>query len=255
MTTSDTLNRSKAGIDDVVIPAELARRPSRAPDYHAESRALGLLAQEIVANPSGVLQTCAELVLELCRADTAGISLLEPGGENGVFRWRAVVGALAGHLGGSIPQEASPQGVVVARDRVLLLSEAEQVVPDLKGTQSHGYETLLVPWHDNGEPAGVLWAIKHTAEGEFDAEDARLLQSLTRFAAAAHRVVAALEEARTGREELERQVEDRTRPLSEAYDSVQASETRFRTALEIETVGVIYLNPEGQIIDANDAFL
>jgi PAS domain S-box-containing protein len=255
MTTADNLNKSMASVDDVVIPAELVHRPSRAPDYHAESRALGRLAHEMAANPNGVLQTCAELVLELCGADSAGMSLLELGGENGVFRWHVVVGALAEHVGGTIPRGAKPQGVAVARDRVLLFSEAEQVFPDLRGIQPHGYETLLVPWHDNGELVGVLWAIKHTPEGHFDAEDARLLQSLTRFAAAAHRMVVALEETRTGHAELEQRVEDRTRPLSEAYESVRASETRFRTALEIETVGVIYLDQEGRIIDANDAFL
>jgi PAS domain S-box-containing protein len=255
MTTADDLNSSVTCVDDVLLPAGLARRPSRRPDYAAENWALTALAQEMATNPRGVLQISAELVLELCRADSAGISLLEPGGQNNVFRRHVVVGALAGSLGGSIQQEASPHGAVIARNRILLFNEAEQVFPDLKGTHPHGYETLLAPWQNDGAPVGVLWAIKHTPEGWFEAEDARLLQSLSRFAAATHRMIAALEEARTGHEELEQRVEDRTRPLSEAYDSVVASETRFRTALEIETVGVIYLDQEGQIIDANDAFL
>lgn len=38
------------------------------------------------------------------------------------------------------------------------------------------------------------------------------------------------------------------------HDLVQ-SEERFRTALQIETVGAIYFDSEGQIFDANDAFL
>jgi hypothetical protein len=73
-----------ASVDDVLITAELATCPSRAPDYEAESRALGLLAQEMAANPRGVLQKCAALVMELCRADSAGISILESGGTSGV---------------------------------------------------------------------------------------------------------------------------------------------------------------------------
>jgi hypothetical protein len=63
-------------VDDVLITHELARRPSRAPAYEAESRALGLLAQEMANNPSGVLRKCAELVMELCHADSAGVSIL-----------------------------------------------------------------------------------------------------------------------------------------------------------------------------------
>ena len=40
-----------------------------------------------------------------------------------------------------------------------------------------------------------------------------------------------------------------------AENELRESEARIRRAFEIETVGVIFLNPEGQITDANDAFL
>ena len=40
-----------------------------------------------------------------------------------------------------------------------------------------------------------------------------------------------------------------------AEDELRASEARIRRALEIETVGVIFLSTDGQITDANDAFL
>ncbi|HZA93391.1 MAG TPA: hypothetical protein VE420_12255, partial [Gemmatimonadales bacterium] len=116
MTTADDLNRVVEEIDNVIITAELARRPSRPPDYAAENQALTALAQEVATNPGGVLQKCAELVMELCRAESAGISLLEPGGEHGRFRWQAIVGAFAGYWGGTVPREASPCGVVIARD-------------------------------------------------------------------------------------------------------------------------------------------
>lgn len=40
-----------------------------------------------------------------------------------------------------------------------------------------------------------------------------------------------------------------------AEAALRASEARFRTALEIETVGAIYFDMEGRLTDANDAFL
>src|SRR4051794_11586584 len=40
-----------------------------------------------------------------------------------------------------------------------------------------------------------------------------------------------------------------------AEEAVHASEDRFRTALQIETVGVIFFDTEGAITEANDAFL
>ena len=55
MTHNDTGNVD-ASLDDVLITQELARRPARAPDYHAQSRALTLLSRELVTNPRGVPQ-------------------------------------------------------------------------------------------------------------------------------------------------------------------------------------------------------
>lgn len=174
-----------SGVDEVLITAELASRPSRAPDYEAESRALGLLAQEMETDPRRVLQKCAELVMELCEADSAGISILEAGGASGMLRWQAAAGAFAPNLHGTMPQEASPCGTVMERDCVLLFKEAERFFPALQGFEPRIYENLLTPWHSKGKAVGTLWAIKHSPEGRFDAEDARLLQNLSHFAAAA----------------------------------------------------------------------
>ncbi|WP_262297715.1 sensor histidine kinase [Microvirga sesbaniae] len=214
-------------VDDVLITAELASRPSRNPGYEAESRALGRLAQEMATNPGGVLQTCAELVMELCQADSAGISILEPGGTSGMLRWRAAAGGFAPNLHGTMPREASPCGTVMERNRVLLFHEAERFFPDLRGVEPRIYENLLAPWHVNGEAVGTLWAIKHSPEGKFDAEDARLLQSLARFAAAAFQMTSALDEAKESQEELQRRIEKGI----QAEAALRASESRARLLL------------------------
>lgn len=80
------------------------------------------------------------------------------------------------------------------------------------------HENLLAPWHLKGKAIGTLWAIAHTPERKFDAEDARLLASLARFASAAHQLTSALAEAQARREELERWIAERTRALSEANE-------------------------------------
>src|SRR5580704_9580935 len=69
-----------------MIPiTELEKRPSRAPDHAAECRALLALGKELAASPEHILQKLAETTLVLCRAQSAGLSLLEPGGER--FYW------------------------------------------------------------------------------------------------------------------------------------------------------------------------
>jgi hypothetical protein len=75
MTAADNLNSLMTSVNDSLIPAELARRPFRPPDYENENRVLTTLAQEMATNPRGMLQTCTSLVLELCHADSAGIIL------------------------------------------------------------------------------------------------------------------------------------------------------------------------------------
>lgn len=216
-------------VDDVLITAQLADRPSKAPDYKRESRALELLAQEMASNPHGVLQKCADLVMELCQADSAGISILEPSGASGVLRWHAAAGLLAPNLHGTMPIEASPCGTVMERNCVLLFQEAERFFPALRGIEPRIYENLLTPWHAEGKAVGTLWAIKHTQGGRFDAEDARVIQSIARFAAAAFKMTAAYEDATAERTALRESEKLRRIALESGGMGAWTWDTRDRT--------------------------
>jgi hypothetical protein len=50
---------------------ELNQRPTRDPDYQAESRALVALAKEMAVSPAKILHKLAETALELCGAHSA----------------------------------------------------------------------------------------------------------------------------------------------------------------------------------------
>src|SRR4051812_29736946 len=56
---------------------ELARRPVRSADYAAENRALVALARVQAGPRAEFLQAIADTALALCRAGSAGISLVE----------------------------------------------------------------------------------------------------------------------------------------------------------------------------------
>src|SRR5262249_33567453 len=120
------MDHEPASLDDVLITAELARRPTRLPDYEAEARALTALAEAMAESPETILQKLVETALGLCRADSAGISVLEPGGAAGVFRWSAIAGQLASHIGGQVPREGSPCGTVLDRNASLLFAYPER---------------------------------------------------------------------------------------------------------------------------------
>ncbi|HEX2541815.1 MAG TPA: ATP-binding protein, partial [Caldimonas sp.] len=222
-----------ATLDDVLITGDLAVRPRRAPDHEAENRALSALAEQLATDPAGVLQKVAELVLTLCRAGSAGVSILEPGAGRGVFRWHATAGAFAAHLGGTLSRDASPCGVVIDRKEVLLFNHPARFFPELRGVEPRVEEALLAPWRAHGEVIGTVWAVGHTPERRFDAEDARLLQSLAGFAALGYQRVTTLVQVKTAQAGLEQ----RTHALHDAHEALAAGEARLRVALGAARMG------------------
>jgi hypothetical protein len=95
--------------------AELSRRPSRPPDHAAETEALIELARVMATSPDAILQKLAETALRLCRAHSAGLSLLEEGDQRSNFHWRAIAGQWAPHLNGGTPRNFGPCGTVLDR--------------------------------------------------------------------------------------------------------------------------------------------
>src|SRR5688572_10924665 len=100
-------------LGDVITNSELARRAAREPDYQAEIEAMNTLAQTLAHSPQSVLQKLVEVAQELCRSDSAGISLLEKHGSDQVFRWEALAGVLRNHINGTMPRNASPCGTTI----------------------------------------------------------------------------------------------------------------------------------------------
>jgi hypothetical protein len=82
---TDLPSDSLVPLESVLCTEELNARPTRPPDYESENRALVSLAQALAESPPTILQRLADQILELLRADSAGLSLLtkEDGGKRG----------------------------------------------------------------------------------------------------------------------------------------------------------------------------
>ena len=109
--------------------AELVRRPSRPPNYAAENRALIALAQVMATSPDAILQKLADTALTLCRAHSAGLSLLEDGDQKNNFHWRAIAGQWARHINGGTPRNFGPCGTVLDQDVAMVCSHPELDFP------------------------------------------------------------------------------------------------------------------------------
>jgi signal transduction histidine kinase len=170
-------------LGDVVTNSHLAGRPARAADYEAEVEAMNILAETLAHSPQDLLQKLVEVAQELCRADSAGISLLENHGAEELFRWEALAGVLRDHVNGTMPRNASPCGITIDRDATQLMYLPERFFPALK-IEPPIVEALLVPFHVQDQPVGTVWVVTHTDDRKFDQEDERIIKTLANFAAA-----------------------------------------------------------------------
>ncbi|AGP38016.1 GAF domain-containing protein [Sorangium cellulosum] len=207
-------------IEEMLAAEALALRPSRLPDHAAENRALIALAAAMAGSLEDVLPKLASLLVELCRADSAGVSVLEMEDGREVFRWVAVAGAFAHNAGGTMPRRASPCGAVLDCDAALLFSHPARHFAAGAAVEPAIVEALTVPFHAGSAPIGTVWVIAHSEERKFEAEDARLVSSLSRFAATAVHALAQARDAKRASEAL-RESEGRHRFLAELAAATQ----------------------------------
>jgi signal transduction histidine kinase len=168
-----------ATFEEVDIRMELETRPRRVPDHEREDKAFSALAREMSENPQNMLQRMAEVALDLCGSDSAGVSVLE----DDVFRWAAVAGVFAGARGGTMPRSASPCGVCIDRNATQLMHLADRCFPALMA-EPRFVEALLIPFHHRGKAIGTVWIVSHSFEKRFDKEDERNVRVLAQLASA-----------------------------------------------------------------------
>lgn len=181
------LTADARALDAVISTMELVRRPSRVPDFEAENRALVTLIHELAFDPTNVLQPLTNIALRLCRAHSAGVSLLN--GDKTRFFWPAVAGQWAAHVGGGTPRDFGPCGTVLDRDASMMFTQPQRVFQYLNDVTPGIEEALLVPFKAGEETVGTVWAVIHDSTRRFDSEDLRLLTNLSTFASAAYQAI------------------------------------------------------------------
>jgi GAF domain-containing protein len=145
------------------------------------------LAHVFAQRPDKILQELVEVSIDMCGADSAGITLEEPlhDGET-QFRWIATAGKYENFLGAVLPRHYSPCGTCLDRAQPQLFRVPKAYL-DMIGVDAPPVtDGLLIPWIAEGT-RGTIWVIAHGPYQHFDREDYRLMQSLSDFAAIAVR--------------------------------------------------------------------
>lgn len=196
-----------------------------------ENIALRRIAAATTEEPYGVLQGLLQAAIELCGGgadtSTAGVSMIEPAPDGGQqFRWVAMAGCLASHLGGTTPRNFSPCGECLDKGESIVLSRPDLKYDYFRSACLEFTEGLVVPFGTDlpGNPLGTIWVISHPPRRHrFDAEDIRVMESLTNFAASAYSLAAARDKADGMNREHQEVVAAVTREMRAPLNTIAAS--------------------------------
>jgi CheY-like chemotaxis protein len=181
-----------APLDAVIANEELGRRRPRRRLHHGLQPALERLRRDLAASPRRILQNLTDTALELCQAQSAGVSLLESEGARQFFRWHAVSGKWAPLVWTTLPREFSPCGTVLDRNAPQLMIDPERYFTPLAQVPPKVFEALLLPFSVGGQLVGTVWVVSHDRTCRFDSEDRGVLAQLSEFAARAYRQLSTL---------------------------------------------------------------
>ena len=144
----------QVSLESILCTDELRKRPSRAPDYQKENRALVALSDALADSPRTVLQTLAETILEVCESGSAGISLLTKDDRGKRFYWPAIAGKWKTHIGGGTPRDFGPCGDVLDRNTTLLFTQRRTTLHLLPTRHASGRRSLVGTFLRRGQGRG-----------------------------------------------------------------------------------------------------
>jgi signal transduction histidine kinase len=246
--------QSDVDLDAVIATSKLTRRPTRLPDYQSENSALIELAEQLVRAPEQIYQRLVHTTLKLCKSGSAGLTLLEGEGKNAALRLHAIAGGSNNNPTALIPIDECPCGVVLKRNALMLFDRYARYFPRFEKMRPQAYECLISPFVVDGIPVGTLWASYHDRKSQFDAEDARLLVSLSKFASVAYQTINSFESIRTGihREEKLRvkaealyQFVDRLNRAPSVQEVYQGAMSTIIAALKCDRVSILLFDESG----------
>ena len=175
----------QAGLEviDLAGDKDFARRGRPDHDSSAEMEGMHRLAAAFLERPETILQELVNVAVELCGADSAGISIeRDDKTEKDYYRWIATAGVYSPFLDASLPRFPSACTVCLERGRPQLF-RVNQRFFELIGTEAALVtDGILLPWLAD-EMRGTIFIIAHDRQEAFDGEDLRVMEMLAKFAA------------------------------------------------------------------------
>jgi signal transduction histidine kinase len=149
-------------------------------DVEAQIKGMNQLAQAFVGDPDTILQVLVDAAVDLCGAESAGISIEIKQSAATSYHWVATAGQYKRFLNAMLPLYPSACGVCLERGGPQILRVSQRFF-DLMGIEAPIVtDGLLLPWQVDGT-RGTFWIMAHKEPEAFDVEDLRVMQALADF--------------------------------------------------------------------------
>jgi hypothetical protein len=182
-----TIEETGLEVTELTDFPEFAERRVHGHDVARQMEGMQRLVKAFVDDPETILQTLVEAAVELCGADSAGMSfVLEGGTEEKYWFWAATAGEYSGFKNAFLPRYPSACGITLERKKPQHFTVRKRFF-DILGVEAPLVtDGILLPWEVDGQ-RGTIFVMAHGRTEAFDASDARMMQTLADFAAMAVR--------------------------------------------------------------------
>jgi RNA polymerase sigma factor (sigma-70 family) len=166
---------------------EFAARSLHTRDLTIQMEGLRRLTHSFVESPDTILQELVNAAVDLCGADSAGISLeTEEKSDARYWHWVATAGQYNGFLNAVLPRYPSACGICLERGKPQLFRVSQRFF-DIMGIEAPLVtDGILLPWQVE-ETRGTIFIMAHGRTAAFDRDDGQMMRVLADFAAMAVR--------------------------------------------------------------------
>jgi RNA polymerase sigma factor (sigma-70 family) len=172
---------------DLDTNPEFTARNLHTRDVRMQMEGLRRLTHSFVENPDTILQELVNAAVDLCGADSAGISLeTEEKSDANYYHWVATAGQYNGFLNAVLPRYPSACGICLERGKPQLFRVRQRFF-DIMGIEAPLVtDGILLPWQVE-ETRGTIFIMAHGRTAAFDKDDGQMMRVLADFAAMAVR--------------------------------------------------------------------
>lgn len=172
---------------DIDDPVAFAGRRTAPREVSRQLEGMQRIAHAFVAEPETILQVLVDAAIELCGADSSGISLeKDDRTDESYYHWVATSGQYSGFMDAMLPRYPSACGICLERGRPQLFRVGSKFFETMGVEAPLVSDGLLFPWQVESM-RGTIFVMAHGREHAFDAEDCRIMQTLADFAGMAMR--------------------------------------------------------------------